>query len=458
MPPQQRIPLAVQSYQDRSLPVSAQRVLNLYTDQPAPGSKGPTTLYGTPGLKEWTDVGAGPIRGLFLRDDTLYAVTGTALYRITSGKVATLAGTIPGAGLVRGDTNGTDIVICNQTSAYADDGTTFQELLSITGTPSDVTFHDGYLFFTEANTQKIFISALNDATTFDPTEFVLANAEPDALVGCQNLNRETWVWGTDTIQIYYNSGNADFPFTRVPSGVIQVGCLARQSIQSFRGVAMFLGSDKRVYVTDQQQARAVSTKPIDREIATYSSPETASAIMYLQEGHIFYALRFPEATWVYDLTTQLWHERNSLDRADWRAHTHVSAFGKQLVGDAVDGRIYELDLDTYEGVRREAVMPVMFADGNQIWVNTVEVDFEGGVGLLTGQGSDPQIMLDWTDDGGKTWSNEHWRGIGKIGEFGARARWYRLGRSTQRHIRVAMTDPVKYAISGVYANIETGEP
>ena len=376
MPPQQRLPLAFQSYEDRSLPVSAQRLLNFYTSQATQGAKGPTTLYNTPGLKLWATIGAGPIRGLLLRDATLYVVSGTSLFRVDAAKTATFAGAIAGTALTRQAHNGTEAVFVNQLGAFVDDGTTFTDITgTITGTPSDVTFHDGYMFYTERDSQRIFISSLNDALTYDPTEFVLANAEPDEVVGCVNLNRETWVFGRDTCQIYYNSGDADFPFTRVPSGVIQVGCLARQTIQEFRGVAMFLGSDKRVYLTDQQQARAVSTKPIDREIATYAMATDASAIMYLQEGHIFYALRFTERTWVYDLTTGVWHERQSLDRDDWRAHTHAAAFGKQLVGDAVDGRIYELDLDTYEQVRREAVMPITHAAGNNVFHNTLEVDF-----------------------------------------------------------------------------------
>lgn len=456
--PQQRIPLPVQSYQDRSLPVAAQRLVNMYASQATDGAKGPVTLYNTPGLKDWATVGPGPIRGLQLRDDTLYVVSGEDLYRVASNKATTLAGTIPGAGLVQMDSNGTDVVVCNQLSAYRDDGTTFAELVSITGVPSDVTFHDGYLFFTQANSQRIFISGLNDATTYDPTEFVLANAEPDEVVGLVNLNRETWVFGTQTTQIYYNSGDADFPFTRVPSGVIQVGCLARNSIADFRGVACWLGDDRRVYISNQQQAQAISTKPIEREILTYAAPTTALGFMYLQEGHIFYVLTFTERTWVYDLTTQRWHERNTVDRTDWRAHTHESAFGLQLVGDVSDGRIYELDLDTYEGVRREVVMPILHGDGNTLFLNSLEVDFEGGVALQTGQGSDPQVMLDWTDDGGRTWSSEHWTGAGKIGEYGRRARWYRLGSTYQRHLRVAFTDPIKWAISGAYAALEAGEP
>jgi hypothetical protein len=64
---------------------------------------------------------------------------------------------------------------------------------------------------------------------------------------------------------------------------------------------------------------------------------------------------------------------------------------------------------------------------------------------------DPQAMLRWSDDGGHTWSNEHWASMGKIGEYGKRVIWRRLGMTTKLRDRVyeiSGTDPVKIAIMG----------
>lgn len=66
-------------------------------------------------------------------------------------------------------------------------------------------------------------------------------------------------------------------------------------------------------------------------------------------------------------------------------------------------------------------------------------------------GYDPQVMLRWSDDGGHTWSNEHWKSMGKIGEFGYRTIWRRLGMTMKirdRVYEVSGTDPVKLAIMG----------
>jgi hypothetical protein len=64
---------------------------------------------------------------------------------------------------------------------------------------------------------------------------------------------------------------------------------------------------------------------------------------------------------------------------------------------------------------------------------------------------DPQVMLRWSDDGGHTWSNEHWRSMGKTGEWGRRVIWRRLGMTLKlrdRVYEVSGTDPIKIAIMG----------
>jgi hypothetical protein len=63
----------------------------------------------------------------------------------------------------------------------------------------------------------------------------------------------------------------------------------------------------------------------------------------------------------------------------------------------------------------------------------------------------PRAMLRWSDDGGHTWSNEHWKSMGRIGQFGYRTIWRRLGMTLairDRVYEVSGTDPVKIAIMG----------
>ena len=81
---------------------------------------------------------------------------------------------------------------------------------------------------------------------------------------------------------------------------------------------------------------------------------------------------------------------------------------------------------------------------------------ETGIGLATGQGSDPQVMLRWSDDGGETWSNEHWRSAGKIGVYKARVLWNRLGSSRDRVYEITMSDPVPWRIIDAMIRMSAG--
>lgn len=457
----QPIPFATQSYLDPSRPVSVQRLVNMYLQPKSPGSKSQTALHGTPGLKLWATVGNGPCRGMMGMGGFLYVVSGTELYRVSSGGVATLVNTVSGAGATRMSNNGTHVVIVtNSIPVYAADATAFYELTveNLNG----ITFQDGYMLGTVRGTQSLRISNLNDALTWDSLDFTLVNANPDLNVGLANLNRETWVFNERSAQVYYNSGAADFPFARNPSGVVERGCVASDSIAAIQGVVMWLGDDLRVYRNEGYSAIPISTPAIDDQIANLTSHSGARGLVYADRGHVHYVLTFPaQQTFVYDLVTGLWHERQSYDREDWRGRCHAYWFGKHLVGDAVNGRIYELDDDTYtdngDTIRRVMTSPPLHAGRNRAFMGRLEVDMEFGVGLEgSGQGSDPQAMLRWTDDGGRTYSNELWRTFGKSGQYRHRAVWTRLGSFRERSLELSISDPVQSVIIEAYADIFAG--
>jgi hypothetical protein len=179
---------------------------------------------------------------------------------------------------------------------------------------------------------------------------------------------------------------------------------------------------------------------------------------YVMEGHAFYQISFPSAdtTWVIDATTGYSLEKRSFKTGSTqfgrhRANCYAYFDGRHLVGDYENGEIYEMDLDVYadDGEVMPAIRsgPIIHANGHRIFFNGLEIDFETGVGLITGQGDDPQAMLRWSDDM-HTWSNEHWKSIGKIGEYAEPVQWHRLGSATQRVFEVSITDPVKRVITG----------
>jgi hypothetical protein len=184
---------------------------------------------------------------------------------------------------------------------------------------------------------------------------------------------------------------------------------------------------------------------------------------YQQDGHAFYVLNFPTAdvTWVYDVATQGWHERAGFSNGLFtrnRGNCQCNFRGNILVGDFENGNIYQLDLVQYadhdqpqKWLRSWRALPTGQNNLKRTSQHSLQLTCESGVGLNTGQGYDPQVMLRWSDDGGHTWSNEHWASIGKIGEYGFRAIWRRLGMTLKlrdRVYEVSGTDPVKIDIVG----------
>ena len=234
----------------------------------------------------------------------------------------------------------------------------------------------------------------------------------------------------------------------------------------------WLGQDERgtgiVYAMSGDVPARISTHAVEWQIQQYADISDATSYTYQQDGHQFYVLNFPSAdtTWVFDVATGVWHERAEFSNgafARHRANNKCVFANEVVVGDFENGNIYTLDLDIYadngatqKWLRSWRALPTGENDFNRTAQHALQLNCEAGVGLNAGQGSDPQAMLRWSDDGGHTWSNEHWRSMGVIGKYGFRTIWRRLGMTTKlrdRVYEVSGTDPVKIAIMGAELHI-----
>jgi hypothetical protein len=207
----------------------------------------------------------------------------------------------------------------------------------------------------------------------------------------------------------------------------------------------------------------VSTVQIAYQISTYPKISDAISFGYVHEGHSFYIITFPSAnkgkgvTWCYDIETDLWHQRSSFPYAPngrWRGNAYAFFGNKHLFGDYLNGKIYELDHDIYtdDGEVLPAVRRAQHVEalGRNLFLTEFELHIKAGVGILSGQGSDPQIMLRISKDGGNTWGNEKWRGMGKIGQYIKRVRWLQLGKARTWTPEITITDPVNRVILDAY--------
>ena len=456
-----RIPLAAESYQARSRPLSAQRLVNLYPERAPDAAKTPLVLFGTPGLKLFATAGTGPIRCSYVMAGTLYVVSDTEFYSIDTAGTATLIDSITGSGAAGMDDNGSELVIVSGGNGWVYDGSTLTQIGDKHfPSVSSVTFLDGYHIFSKSNSGQFVISAFYDPTVYEALDFATAEADPDHLVRVLTDHQELWLFGEKTTEIWYNSGAAAFPFERIAGAFIERGCAAVNSVAKMDNSVFWLGDDLIVYRAEEYTPQRISTHPIEGAIATFATPSVAEGWTYIQDGHLFYVLTFEEATFVYDAASGLWHERQSYGLNRWRATCGTYACAKTLVGDYDNGNVYELDLNTYQDnggtIMRTAISPPIHADTSRATMSRFQIEVESGSGLTTGQGSDPQAMLSWSDDGGRFFGNEHWASMGAIGEYKRRVIWRRLGHFRERIMKVEISDPIKVAIIAADADTQVG--
>jgi hypothetical protein len=468
-----KTPILGSTYVARSVNAADARMVNLFPEIIPEGGKEPAFLQRCPGMTLLSTVGFGPIRGLwaFSSDDGVgFVVSGTQLYKINNAYVPTLIGAIAGTGPVSMADNGTQLFIAANGPGYIYNANTnaFGQITD-PDFPGAVTvcYLDGYFVFNEPNSQKMWVTALLDGTSIDPLEFVSTEGSPDGLLAVASNFREVWAFGSNSIEVWYDSGATDFPLQRIQGAFNELGLAAPFSVAKMDNGLFWLGRDRRgqgiVYRANGYQGQRISTHAVEWHIQQYGNMSDAVAYTYQQDGHSFYVLIFPSAntTWVYDAATQAWHERAGFVDGDFTRHRSncQMAFNNEIVvGDFENGNIYAFDQDVYadngqiqKWLRTWRALPTGQNNLKRTAHHSLQIDLETGVGLNLGQGSDPLIMLRWSDDGGHTWSNEHWAPVGKIGAYYQRAFFRRLGMTLKLRDRVyelSMTDPVKTAIMG----------
>lgn len=463
-----------QAYKARSLPLEAQTLINLYieVDETQQGSE-PAAFYGTPGLTLRNSDGAGEVRGLLAIGAYLYAVIGNTVYAIDYSWHASSLGTLPNSsGRVSMTYNDTQLLISHSDGwHYVTLPTTLLAAVADTDQPTDsiVTYQDGYVIFTQGG-GEFGITALSDVTSIDPLDFATAEGAPDDTVAVLSDHRELWLFGTRTTEVWYNSGDPSFPFTRAVNGFLETGTVARWSPAKADNTVFWLGQDDKgagvVYRADGYTPKRISTFAIETAIASYSRIDDAFGYCTQQDGHVFYVLTFPtgDATWVFDVASGAWHQRAWMDSNGvlhrHRGNCHAYFNNYHVVGDWENGKIYTMEPDVYtddgEEIYRERAWAHIEKENRWIRHNRLELIGEMGVGLDGSPtlGVNPTVTLRYSNDGGRTWSNEHTQSMGPIGQTDQIAVWRRLGLGFRRVYEVSTTDPVKVAWFGANLDAE----
>jgi hypothetical protein len=452
------------SYQSRSRPLSSQRTVNWY-QQASNQAKDPFVLMPFPGLL-FNAEDPGEDRGFNRMGETLYQVKGESLYFVGTNGRTGLQGTILGTDRCIMANDGENLFIVSSTGVY--------HYSTITGTINLVTdvnivgaksvdFINNQFLYT--STDFTTVSNVGDGTTANGLNKIGEETNPDSLVRDYVFDELIYRFGTRTTATWYNSGVGNPPIEKLQGRTFEVGLAAIHSVANTDNALYWLADDRRIYRTTAGAKEVISTMPISNEINGYAKQaitniDDAIGSTFTIGNDSFYVLTFPrnDKTFLYNesLGELGWSELSSGSAGGrYQGNSFESAYGKTYVADVTNGNIYTLDLDTYtnngDSIRRERVTGsvnggLVGAPGARLQMSKAKFIMETGVGLIDGQGDNPRIMIEYSDDGGRSFQHGAWPRVGRLGEFTLQVEFFNLGTFYDRIFRISTSDNVNYSI------------
>ncbi len=324
-----------------------------------------------------------------------------------------------------------------------------------------VTFLNQRFIVNEPNSGRFFWSALLDGASWDALDYATAEASPDNLVRVFAEAGQLILLGESVSEIWGDSGSADQAFVKVGGGAVEWGLASRWSLTKYIDSLAFLRVNRlgqaQICLMSGASAIPISNPQLEAEITAYGDVSNATGFAYMVNGHPFYQINFPSVmkSWLYDGQSKSWNRLESYGGLH-RVQFTVQLLGSIYGADFANGKLYKIEPDVYtddgQPIARELVTRHLNT-GNWSRVSELWIEMESGVGLQLGQGEDPQIMLQISRDDGHTYENEKWASFGRVGQYGCRANWHRLGRSRTWTFKFRITDPVKTVLVAAWAQM-----
>lgn len=482
-----RIPLTLGAYSARSVIAEAQRCVNLYAEKNPGDAVSPYTYYPAPGLTQLVvPAGSGGARpgGLYMATSSdLYYVAGPTVYYVdpswtltTIGTLTTSIGAVSFADngstalLVDGSTNGYQIDLTTRTMTVISEAANGPPVgggsvyAFYGGTRADVI--DGFIVLNEPGTSN-FYSTYTNEMVFDALYFAAKNGYSDPLVSLIVTLRQIWLIGQKTTELWFDAGDANFPFEILPGAFVQHGCVAPSSVAQVDGSIYFLSQDLAgtclLMQGHGQTVTAINTQAIATQWSNYPTVTDAVGFCFTQNGHVFYQLNFPTAdkSWRWDDTTKQWHEAVWVD-GNGVEHQHrvacaAFAYGLNVGGDWQTGTLYKIDptVSTDNGApmywRRG--YPHLMQDGKRVIYRSFDFDMSSGLPLYYPVGSPPLFFLRWSDTRGQTYGNPVQQSLGATGQYLTQAQIRRLGMGRDRVFEVYGVIPgPDFGINGAFVD------
>jgi hypothetical protein len=454
--------------QGKSRTVSSQTHTNLYAEISSDKSR--LAFYCPPGLTLDYTYGDTPVRGSIGVGDVKYEVHRGTFWEVDNAGSKTNRGTLnTTSGKVEMSYNGSQVGIVDGTNMYCFtvSGASFVVVSSgLFSNPVSITYGNSYFIVGFAD-GRFQTSDVYDGTVFDALDYATAEQNPDGLVKVVVDHGELLILGENTTEPWAVNPGQGFTYVAIGSSAMEFGLAAQFSLTKYQDslAGLFKNTMGEVQVMQMQGHRFVpiSTPEMDSIFNGYDTVADATAYSYMRGGHPMFQINFPSAgkSWLYDAHSGMWSPlKYGLNETRHRGEIRTDFLNKPRVTDYENGNVYTLDPDVFTdngtAIPREIISKHFFKDAKRVSISSLHVEFEPGVGLATGQGSDPMAMLQISRDGGFTWGNEMWTTIGKVGKYENRAIWRRLGSGRDFVFRIRVTDPVKVVITNAYIEAEVG--
>lgn len=467
------------SYKLESPSVSPEETINFYMETIERGPRtGKPRLRQIPGLEFFKSLPPGPIQALWPGVGRLFAVSAGQLWEIFQDATPSVSygnvGNGPQPALI--EANGAQLLVSSNGNVYISNGGPVLPVSLTDGTPliaSSIAFLDQYFIAGELNTNKVRISNLADGNIWDVGEVAEKEAYSDHIVRVwvdQPGGELLWLFSNDTYEVWQDTGGL-FPFQRIQGAVFSVGCDSPFSVAGAKGFRFWLWHGV-IYGASGLPFERVSDYGVEQAIKGYSyfDQTNAEAWCYIEGGHLFYAISFIEAgvTWVFDSAMKSWAKRSLWKNGQWqryRPRVYAKQWGNHYVGDYASGTIWKMSPNVFtdaEGLplRRTRVAPYITDEMKNQRYNRLTLDMDTGVGLnvdVSQLGYDPQVMMRYSTDRGKTWSDWRQESAGKIGETLRRVFFTQMGSSRiGLTVEISMDAPVGASINTAYIEIGRG--
>lgn len=440
----------------------AGRLINAYAEKLQGGARAQYARRRAPGLRRIATAAEVGCRGLHFYNGVLYAAMAETLYKVTvSGSTYTVTelGELTGTDRVTFARNNKtpvpDIICTTADDTYTVTDSGAPTSLGDGDLPSAATvdFLDGY-FIWAIRDGRYFVSGINE-TTVDALDFGKAESRPGGIFTAKAFGEQLILMGPNTIEFWQNAGNATgTPFSRV--SVLTRGLASAFAVAGTEdGFALltFVGDDNAVYMlTGGYTPQRISSPDLERLIQSVDDKTQVDVTVAVSSGHMWVFVSGPTFTWCYEVNSGLWHERESFNKARFRAVCSVRAWdGKWVFGDRETGDIWMLDDNYAREGDDPLVMTVISAASNDFpnraAINRVDFEAIVGQGLVTGEQpieTDPVCLISWSDDGGATFGNPVMRPIGGVAQHKTIISVNRTGTVTPygRAWKIEVSDPV----------------